>query len=355
MRGIPYGGVVSSDAPLAVNQLNLVSGPIPSILVRYAHSESWLPVSLSTLSQWTTSSPGHIFVTDSILKTHNPNEVFTHLRTLINDDQYVAFGIVTAENIKRQLVSQSSALFFNCYYPFHFLLRRVLPKLKGFRNLARVLQIPIDMSKAEIMGRLIYTGFELIDVVETDQKTILVAKRSPSTNSSATKPLCSEGFLLRMQRIGRYARPIHVYKLRSMHPYAEYVQAYIHETQGLADGGKFHNDFRVTTGGKLLRKFWLDEIPMLYNLLKGELKLVGVRPITEQYFSLYPESAKAIRLNHKPGMLPPFYADLPKTFEEIVQSELTYLQAYEKAPLQTDLRYLRQILTNILIHKARSN
>jgi lipopolysaccharide/colanic/teichoic acid biosynthesis glycosyltransferase len=139
-----------------------------------------------------------------------------------------------------------------------------------------------------------------------------------------------------------------------MHPFAEFVQAYLHEKNGLAACGKFKNDFRVSTGGRLIRKYWIDELPMLYNLLKGDIKLVGVRPISEQYLSLYPETLRTYRSGFKPGLLPPFYSDLPKSFDEILKSELTYLKAYEKAPLRTDISYFIRILKNIFIHQARS-
>ena len=139
-----------------------------------------------------------------------------------------------------------------------------------------------------------------------------------------------------------------------MHPYSEFVQAYLHETNGLDEGGKFKNDFRVSTGGKLIRKYWIDELPMLYNLLKGDIKLVGVRPISEHYLGLYPEPLRTTRNKHKPGLFPPFYADLPSNFQEILASEQKYMESYEKAPLKTDWSYFWRIIANIIIHKARS-
>jgi len=60
-----------------------------------------------------------------------------------------------------------------------------------------------------------------------------------------------------------------------MHPYSEYLQSYIYEQNKLQEGGKFANDFRVTTLGKCMRKLWIDELPMFINLFKGQLKIVG--------------------------------------------------------------------------------
>ena len=108
---------------------------------------------------------------------------------------------------------------------------------------------------------------------------------------------------------------------------------------GLQEGGKFKDDFRVTTLGRIMRSFWLDELPMLINLLKGDLKLFGVRPLSRQYFKLYTLELQRLRILSKPGLIPPFYVDYPKTLEEIIASELKYLKAYEKHPFRTDWVY----------------
>ena len=57
----------------------------------------------------------------------------------------------------------------------------------------------------------------------------------------------------------------------------------------------------------------------------------------------------------KPGLIPPFYADMPKTLEEIMASEMRYLEAYEKHPFRTDIRYFFKAMWNILFKGARSN
>lgn len=345
----------SLDKPIWTLQ-NLPQGnPLYEFLFRKAHPDSWIDVSIKDIFALKGNyRDKNLFLTDSILKAQNPNLVFGELWNSLTNGHYISLRISTAENIKSSLREEVCPLAFRFYYPFHFLLRRVFPKLKGFRKVCRLLHLPVDISKSEIMGRLIYCGFDLVDILETKRETVLLAKRNGHNNPSLSKPIPSEGFLFRMQRIGRHGKLFRVYKFRSMHPYAEYVQAYLHNTEGLDEGGKFKNDFRVSTGGKLIRKYWIDELPMLYNVLKGDLKLIGVRPISEHYLTLYPIEARQLRIQHKPGLLPPFYADMPQTFDEIVQSEMNYLRAYEKAPLQTDLLYLRRILTNIILRRARS-
>jgi hypothetical protein len=70
---------------------------------------------------------------------------------------------------------------------------------------------------------------------------------------------------------------------------------------------------------------------------------------------LYTKELQEKRNDSKPGLLPPFYVDMPKTLEEIINSELKYLKEYEKAPIKTDFQYFWAILNSIFIKKARSN
>jgi lipopolysaccharide/colanic/teichoic acid biosynthesis glycosyltransferase len=163
------------------------------------------------------------------------------------------------------------------------------------------------------------------------------------------------GPLIRLNRHGKDGELFKVYKMRTMHAYAEYLQEYVYQHNDLQDGGKFKDDFRITTEGKIFRKFWLDELPMFINLFKGNMKLVGVRPLSKHYFSLYTDELKEKRIKYKPGLIPPFYADLPVTLEEIMDSEMRYLDAYEKSPIMTDIRYFFKAWKNILFKKARSN
>ena len=85
------------------------------------------------------------------------------------------------------------------------------------------------------------------------------------------------------------------------------------------------------------------------------MKLVGVRPLSSQYFNLYSKELQEKRIKFKPGLLPPYYADMPRTLEEIQESEMNYLLACEKKGVfLTDARYFWMILKNILFHQARS-
>jgi len=242
-------------------------------------------------------------------------------------------------------------------YPFnavHFLVRRVLPKWAVSKRLYFWITRGKNrvISLTEVLGRLVSCGFEIKEYRSSNGQTWFAVTKSqkPAYDMHPTY-----GPLVRLRRIGKDGKFIHIYKFRTMHPFAEYLQGYIYENNNLQDGGKFDNDMRITGWGKVMRKLWLDEQPMWWNFLKRDLKLVGVRPLSRHYFSLYPEDVQKLRTQFRPGLIPPFYYDLPKTFDEIVASERRYLEAYARKPLRTDIRYLFGSLKNIFIKRAVSN
>ena len=94
---------------------------------------------------------------------------------------------------------------------------------------------------------------------------------------------------------------------------------------------------------------------MFLNIIKGDMKIVGVRPLSRHYYELYSDELKEKRIKFKPGLIPPFYADMPKTLEEIMESEMRYLVEYEKHPLRADIKYFFKAWKNIVFKRARSN
>jgi lipopolysaccharide/colanic/teichoic acid biosynthesis glycosyltransferase len=140
-----------------------------------------------------------------------------------------------------------------------------------------------------------------------------------------------------------------------MFAYSEYLQEFVYKKQGLQSGGKIKDDPRVNKMGYFLRKYWLDELPMLINLLKGEIKIFGVRPISGHYLSLFPLEFQEYRRQFKPGLIPPVYVEIPETLEDVVAIERRYLKAYERRPLQTDIKYFYQFVCNVIFKKVRSN
>lgn len=239
------------------------------------------------------------------------------------------------------------------YYFMDYILKRVMPKFNLTKNIYFLLTRGQNrvLTRAEILGRLYSCGFSIKNEEFVNGRYFFnVYKNGP--------PLYPEnptyGPFVRLPRVGMEGKIIRVYKMRTMHPYAEYLQKYVYEQHQLQEGGKFKNDFRVSSAGKIMRALWIDELPMLLNLLRGELKLVGVRPISEQYFSLYSKEHQERRVRYKPGLVPPFYADLPSSFKEIELSEKEFFDAYDKYPFRTNWKYFWKAWYNIIFKRARS-
>ena len=196
------------------------------------------------------------------------------------------------------------------------------------------------MHRVELMGRLAYCGFE---IVEADDVVVRVKKVREVTDVERIER--RYGWIVKLRRVGKDGRRFNIYKLRTMYPYAEYLQKWMYEQYNLDEKGKIANDFRITRVGRWLRRLWIDELPNVWNLVRGEMKVVGVRPLSEHYYSLYREEVQRARVKYKPGLLPPFYADRPSTLEEIQESEMKYLEACDRDGVRrTDWRYFWRIV-----------
>ncbi|HID48791.1 MAG TPA: sugar transferase [Chromatiales bacterium] len=98
--------------------------------------------------------------------------------------------------------------------------------------------------------------------------------------------------LFRQTRIGRSGKPFTIYKYRTMVPDAE----------RMGDRITIGQDSRITRVGKFLRRYKLDELPQLFNVLKGDMSLVGPRPEVPEYIEYYPEADKNLVLSVRPGI-----------------------------------------------------
>jgi len=282
------------------------------------------------------------------------NKFFEAINSKLPMDGIFIGCVETKGDRKERILKKYPPVLAHIYYTFDFIFKRIFPKLPitkkiyfkvtGGRN--RVI------SRTETLGRLYSCGFSIIDEKKINGKLYFVVRK---IDEPAFDEEPSYGPICKMKRFGKKGEIISVYKFRTMHPFSEYLQQYIYERNKLQEGGKFKDDFRISTLGKFMRKYWLDELPMIANLFSGDLKLVGVRPLSKQYLSLYTDELRIKRLNFKPGLIPPFYADLPKTLDEIMESETRYLDLYAKNPIRTDLKYFFKALNQILFRKARSN
>ncbi|MGJ5675768.1 MAG: sugar transferase [Nostochopsis sp.] len=127
------------------------------------------------------------------------------------------------------------------------------------------------------------------------------------------------------KRYGLHGRPFYIRKFRSMLSEAEQLKYLVkNEANGLIFKNK--NDFRVTKVGRILRSTSLDELPQFWNVLVGEMSLVGTRPPTNDEVANYNQRHWQ-RLNVKPGLTGEWQTSgrsHVKDFEQIVDLDLRY-------------------------------
>ncbi len=134
--------------------------------------------------------------------------------------------------------------------------------------------------------------------------------------------------IFKQKRVGKNGRYFHVYKFRSMYRDAEERKKALmekNEMKGLMF--KMTDDPRITKVGKFIRKTSIDELPQFFNVLKGDMSLVGTRPPTVEEFKQY-EGYHKRRLSMKPGITGMWQVSGRSNiqdFEEVVKLDLEYI------------------------------
>jgi lipopolysaccharide/colanic/teichoic acid biosynthesis glycosyltransferase len=148
------------------------------------------------------------------------------------------------------------------------------------------------------------------------------------------------------KRVGKYNRDFGLIKFRTMRPHAD--------RDGLITVGA--NDTRITTEGRLIRKYKLDELPQLLNILKGEMSFVGPRPEVRKYVELYNSEQRKV-LSVRPGLTDPAsveYINENELLQKYADPEKAYIEIILPAKLELNLKYLksRSIRSDIQIMAA---
>jgi len=134
-------------------------------------------------------------------------------------------------------------------------------------------------------------------------------------------------------RVGKDGRPFRIFKFRTMVPYAE----------RMGGASTADDDPRITKIGQIVRKYKLDELPQLINVVTGEMSLVGPRPEVKHYVDMFSEEEKAI-LKVRPGITD--WASLWNPDEGAVLAgspdpEKTYLEKIRPQTIRLQLKYVK--------------
>ena len=163
----------------------------------------------------------------------------------------------------------------------------------------------------------------------------------------------SEGPLFfKQQRVGRNGRLFNIYKLRSMYVDAEERKKELmkqNKMEGLMF--KMDDDPRITKVGKFIRKYSIDELPQFFNVVKGDMSLVGTRPPTVDEFNQY-ENRHKRRLSMRPGISGMWQvsgrSDI-QNFEEVVALDCQYIDEWS---VWLDIKILFKTVIVVLTHKG---
>lgn len=155
-------------------------------------------------------------------------------------------------------------------------------------------------------------------------------------------------------RVGRNGRKFKIYKFRSMYMDAEERKQELMEQNKIADGMMFKmdDDPRIIKGiGNFIRDYSIDELPQLWNVLKGEMSLVGTRPPTVDEYEKYDYHHK-IRLSIKPGITGMWQVSGRSNitdFEEVVRLDASYITNWS---LGLDVKILLRTVKVVLLKEG---
>lgn len=157
------------------------------------------------------------------------------------------------------------------------------------------------------------------------------------------------------QRAGRYGKPFKMWKFRTMVPNAEALLQRTKASHGNEMDGpvfKLDHDPRVFPFGAFLRKFSIDELPQLVNVLRGEISLVGPRPLPVYEVNAFSELTHRRRLSMKPGITCEWQAggrNSITSFEEWVEMDLRYIDNWS---LWLDFKILVKTVPAVLLGRG---
>jgi lipopolysaccharide/colanic/teichoic acid biosynthesis glycosyltransferase len=147
----------------------------------------------------------------------------------------------------------------------------------------------------------------------------------------------------RQERVGRHFRPFAIYKFRTMTEGAEKEGALI----------TIRGDKRITRVGHFLRNYKIDELPQLFNVLRGDMSLVGPRPEVREYVQLFRADYEKL-LAMRPGITDPAslrYSDEESALASADNWQDDYLKRILPEKIRLSLRYLddRNFLTDLAL------
>ncbi len=143
-------------------------------------------------------------------------------------------------------------------------------------------------------------------------------------------------------RIGKSGKSISINKFRTM-------KEGPHNDHGDELGfRKELGDGEYTKIGRFLRRYWLDETPQLLNVLRGEMRIVGFRPLLQKHYDNFPPNLREMLDKETPGIISPLYAERGslESLESMFRVGKEYVSQRSEHPFLTDMKYLTKAYWN---------
>lgn len=250
-----------------------------------------------------------------------------------------------AENLYNSVMYNAvDEVFINIPYSYKIKLEEVI---LAFEKMGIIVHLNIDIYNIDVKNKTIdkFAGYNVVSFATTiyDVKSIVIKRIMDICGSIAGMLIMLIAFIFvapairieskgpiffSQKRVGKNGRVFKIYKFRSMYIDAEERKKELmekNEMHGLMF--KMKDDPRITKIGKFIRKTSIDELPQFWNILKGDMSLVGTRPPTVDEFNQY-ETRHRRRLSIKPGLTGLWQVsgrNQIDDFEDVVKYDLKYI------------------------------
>lgn len=269
----------------------------------------------------------------------NVDDFLDYIRTNVVDEVFInSNDLAVSEKLSEELLEMGVIVHFKIMHESKLAPSKVVQPVGNYLVLttsmniasARQLLIKRIMDIAGALVGLVFAGIALIIF-------------GPIIKHQSPGPI-----FFKQTRVGKNGRRFKLYKFRSMCVDAEAKQKEL-EKDNEMKGNMFKvaDDPRIFPIGKFMRKYSIDELPQFFNILKGDMSLVGTRPPTEQEFVQY-EAHHRARLGIKPGLTGMWQVSGRsniKDFEEVVNLDTAYISNWN---LGMDFRILVKTIAVVL-------